>query len=78
MAALTIEAHVAMEEAVAAEFFPPWAFRWLKRAHRKIRERGFPPAEVARHSRAELRYFRRFAPWAVERIKAEHVELALG
>lgn len=67
--------HRETEEAIAAAFWPRWAHRWLLREHARLRRRGNPPAEVARHARAELRYFRRFSPWTVARIEDQHHEL---
>jgi hypothetical protein len=73
-----ILAHAALEESIAAAFFPRWALRWLRSEHKRLRARGFPPAEVRRHAAQEIRYFEKYAPWTVARLEREHDQLENG
>lgn len=78
-ASCCIECHFAFEEKNAAPYLPPQAMAWLRKQHRILRERNYPPIEVNRHAHAEMHLFRRHCPAEiVELIDGDHDQYEQG
>lgn len=71
--ACCLQCHFSWEEANCGPYLPGHILTILREEHRRLAAAGFPPQDMARHSKWEEAIYRQYCPVAVvAQVQADH------